>query len=352
MKRSLILFSIISLIIFAEKTYCMPWPPEMDICYVKFNYQSGHTYDALTLKKNSSTTIVAPEWANGGSTNEKIAYIKSQSNRKIKVKLWLDRTGVVVEAYATQSGQGIGNTNTQWFDFLSTQYSDERIMTFNSSVPSSVGKRSFTLQWYATFLGFDDNSYYWIGNTGAHYYYTLLAAPQSPMTKPWTSVLDYAGVWASGKTSETTALTAITQGAYNSFDVVYNTDITYSSGTSCNLTGLLNSTSADCRDMSAIVQIFTNALGGSNIQVRRIDGPFDTKLISPIGKGWTSYTGEIEWNYHQVGWKSNVWDACIRLDYNNPRIPVNENINGSYKNDLYFLGAWTPLTATKYTSVY
>ncbi len=73
MKRSLILFSIIGLIIFTEKTYCMPCPPEMDICYVKFNYQSGHAYDALTLKKNSYINIVAPEWANGQSTTTGVA---------------------------------------------------------------------------------------------------------------------------------------------------------------------------------------------------------------------------------------------------------------------------------------
>lgn len=319
MKRSLILISIIVTLTFTEKTYCMPWPPEMDVCYIKFNYESGHTYDALTLN------VSAPEWASGGSTNEKIAYIKSQSNRKIKVKLWLDRTGVVVEAYAIQSGQGIGNTNTQWFDFLSSQYSSERTLTFNGNVPSSIGKRDFTLKWYAIYPGPYGELTYWIGNTGSHQHYTLLAAPQSPMTVPWTSVLDYACDWASGESTNSGALEDLTYELYNC-GAEYSPYENYTRGsyTNLDLTDLLddlssnpNNVEMDCRDFSNFLQVLLNSLGGDS-EYNRIDRTtypyyFIYNYLYPAGWGSKEYPDG--WNYHQVGWyNSKVADAATKID--------------------------------------
>jgi len=48
---------------------------------------------------------------------------------------------------------------------------------------------------------------------------------------------------------------------------------------------------------------------------------------------------------------SNVFDACLRLDESNPRIPCDEEVNGSYKSDLHDSGDWSPETPFSYTSV-
>jgi len=74
MKRMYILLFLASLVFFSNTAYSMPWPPEVDAVYIKFNNTSGTTYDAVNIRKNYSTNIPVPEW--NASRNEKIAYIK------------------------------------------------------------------------------------------------------------------------------------------------------------------------------------------------------------------------------------------------------------------------------------
>jgi hypothetical protein len=99
--------------------------------------------------------------------------------------------------------------------------------------------------------------------------------------------------------------------------------------------------------MSAVVHVFSRAIGASP-NVRKIWGQFYTKSIDPIGNG--SDWQITLWNFHQVAW-SDVYDACLRLNPNNPRIPVDEDINGNYKNDLYYSGYWNPDTPFNYGTV-
>src|SRR3989304_92345 len=56
------------------------WPVE-----ISFNYEAGSTNDAIDIQKNASTGITVPEYKKDVK-NENCAYIRSQSNRKIKVK--------------------------------------------------------------------------------------------------------------------------------------------------------------------------------------------------------------------------------------------------------------------------
>jgi len=97
-----------------------------------------------------------------------------------------------------------------------------------------------------------------------------------------------------------------------------------------------------------VVHVFTRAIGGSQTDVRRIDGPFGAQSIDPVGSpGW----GATSWNFHQVGNYSNVYDACLRFDPSDPRIPRNEDVDGTYKDDLYDSGTWSPQAPFDYTTV-
>jgi len=58
-----------------------------------------------------------------------------------------------------------------------------------------------------------------------------------------------------------------------------------------------------------------------------------------------------EWNFHQVADYSGVYDASLRLKPDNPRVPCGEDINGSYKDDLFDSGQWVPKTPFEYTAV-
>lgn len=347
-KKCLLMFLFANLTIFGTLIAQTPqiWPTE-----ITFNYDANsNTYDALNIRKNASTTISVPEYVKD-SRNESCAYIMSQSSRKIKVKFNSNNSNMNYLVKATViSGTGIGNICEIFVapcDLNSTVFTIE----LSGSIPSSVGKRTFTWKWEATALPIN-SPYCPITCTSVnttHTYYTLLAIPQAPMNTPWTDVLDYACVWASGQLSEYSVIMFITEGAYNNIGKEYWGGGSHAVFPNFDLTGFFSDNWVDCRDMSAVVQIFSNALGVQGIQVRRINGQFVYKPILPVGKSsWVSGT----WNFHQVGYYCNVFDACLKLNQTSPRIPINEPINGSYKNDLFSSGYWSPIDAATYTYVY
>jgi hypothetical protein len=231
-------------------------------------------------------------------------------------------------------------------------------MTCQSSISGSVNKKSFSWSWYVDLInGNELEEPIYIGMTGSHTYYILLATPQQPMSIPWTDVLDYACVWAAGQTSEDQAVTLITTKAYTNFGKNYDGGGTHAPGTTFHLTSLLASSWADCRDMSATVHVFTRAIGGTQTDVRMINDPnpyvenFKYKSIDPVGNpSWQTRW----WNFHQVANYSGVYDACLRLNQSNPRIPTGEDINGGYKTDLFDPvsgSVWVPKTPFIYITV-
>lgn len=173
------------------------------------------------------------------------------------------------------------------------------------------------------------------------------------MSTPWTEVLDAACAWASGETTASQVVENITTGAYTSDYKDYNFDYSHCDTTSTGsihfeLYDFLSDDNCDCKDMAAVVQVYSNALGVSSVYMKRISGPFYYQSIDPIGTtnpdGWIS---SDEWNYHQVGWySSSVYDACLRLDQSSPRVPRGEDINDEYKDDLYSNGTWNVNSGT------
>ena len=59
--------------------YVTAWPYE-----IKFNYEPGHTNDALEIRIDADETITKPEWKYN-VRSEKFAYKKNQSGHKIQV---------------------------------------------------------------------------------------------------------------------------------------------------------------------------------------------------------------------------------------------------------------------------
>jgi hypothetical protein len=353
MRRLLTFLWVISFCFLIEMAYSLPCPPEIDIVEISFNYESGYSYDALTIKKNNSTYVPIPEWK-AGVRDENFAYIKSQTNRKIKAKFWMDRAGnynVGVYAVKIGSGTGIGDVLETTVVFSGSQYSVPKIMTCNGTVPSSVGKRDFSWRWYVSYINQEEFiDPLLIGDSGTHDYYTLLAAPQSPMAEPWTEVLDYSCDWASGQSGSTGVAREVTEGIYYNLgdqdgDIDYDWPLgrcIYSKGAGnrtfelTNFLSAINSSSSvivNCSDCGNIVNIFTAAVGISS-QNKRIGNPntFDTKSINPIGSpGWNT----TSWVYHQYGWiSSKVYDGCIEVNYGAPILPT-DMTQGTY--DSYLL---------------
>ncbi len=319
---------------------------------IKFNYETGQTNDALTIRKADGSIISNPEWGyyNDENENENFAYIKSQTNRKIQVRFDSNCEDIhLIVRLTINSGTGPGEVcnlfvcNYHQFDWIT--------LTLSGTLPGTVGRRTFTWEWEIYGIPINDPDFCaaWETTETTHTWYTLLTAPQAPMAEPWSSVLDYACVWASGQSTEYSVIRYITEGAYNNSGKEYWGGGSHAVVPNFNLTSFFSDGWADCRDMSAVVQVFSNAIGAQNIQVRRINGQFTYKPILPVGK--SSWVVGI-WNFHQIGYFSNVFDACLELDQSSPRIPINEPINGSYKDDLFNYGVWSPISATTYTYVY
>ena len=157
-----------------------------------------------------------------------------------------------------------------------------------------------------------------LNTSGVHTVYTILNEPVAPwqntagnQKNAWTTILDYSCAWAATATDETNTVVQITTGANSGFGKVYNGSQTHTPGNMCHLSAMVSGAVVDCRDMAAVVELFTRLLGGATVQVRRVDGPFAYKRILPIG---SSTWGDNGWNFHQFGWHAgSVNDACVHL---------------------------------------
>ncbi|HET6559053.1 MAG TPA: hypothetical protein VFG54_17155 [Prolixibacteraceae bacterium] len=309
---------------------------------IQFNWISGNANDALAICDDDGTLIQGPEWTRDGTNPPNCAYIMGQSARQIQVQFFSPNyqgNMHLIINLTISNGQGIGTV----CNFFVPDYDGWNYIKLDliGELPKYVGRHEFTWHWDIYAIPTEITSYCaaHTPTETTHIYYTLLAAPQAPVANPWTSVLDLACTWAANNTTEPQVLSNITTNAYSYFGQTkqYTGGLTHTNGTAFSLSTFLSGTTADCMDMSAVVQVFTWMLGGTQTRVLVINNKqpyvedFHYKKIKPIGLDWDE---NKLWSFHQVGWLDNVYDACIML-YNNARVPVNEAVNGSYKDDLY-----------------
>jgi hypothetical protein len=156
----------------------------------------------------------------------------------------------------------------------------------------------------------------------------------------WTSVLDRACVWAAGARDDRQVVERLTPHAYAGFGKRYDGSQSHTYDNVCWLSDLLADCVVDCRDMSAVVQIFTAALGSGGVCIRRVDGPFSVPRVRPIGLAvWTT----DRWNFHQFAWhESAVCDACVEVNETAPYVPTHDDLNGNYRGRICQEGDWLP----------
>lgn len=326
-----------------------------------FDYDStSNSSDALTVRNATGSVADIPEYYPFDSRNNPVAYIKNQANRKIWVRFGGNYQGTVhlLLKLSVSSGNGIGticNLFIPNYDISSGNYKELQLAGY---LPNWVGKHTFTWKWEIYAIPVNTSGYCaaWDTTYTTHTCYTVLAVPQAPMAQPWTSVLDYACVWASGQTSSSTVAEKVVQGLYNNsgfkYDVVDGGPSRYSGkySTSFDLRSMLseiggNNIIVNCYDMGKSTMIFVNALGcNSNYAV--IDYFGFVNCIKPIGRDWANNplynygypyspypivdedvsTGRSYFQNHAfclLG--SDVYDACLKADTDsNPDAPPHE----------------------------
>jgi hypothetical protein len=353
-KNKITIFLILTLfcVRYSYGTNISVWPKE-----IKFNYESGSSNDALTIKSYYGGPITVPEWNNSGR-NEKFAYIKSQTNRKIKVRFDsncsspCDSMHLLINLTVT-SGNGIGSICNYFIENYNKN--DEVLLPLDGTIPNSVGIQTFTWSWQIYAIPYDIAYCSALSsNNTIHIYYTLYSTPLSPMEYPWTSVLDTACDWASGQSTNSNIISILTNTLYLGSGLYYNPRITHydpdtwpnPSKYEFDLTNFLYEWhDADCQDCSMFLTILCSSIGSTLNQTRRIQGLFWTKSLLPIGwssNDWTEVNDTTWWSFHQVAWLNNVYDPTIELNPSNPYIPINKNIDNPYKVDLFDSGSWSP----------
>lgn len=283
------------------------WPTE-----ISFNYEGGSSNDAVTIRKNASTSISVPEYVKD-SRNESCAYIISQSSHKIKVKFNSNNSNMNYLVKATViSGTGIGNV----CEIFVAPCDLNKVLTVDlaGSIPSSVSKRTFTWKWEATALPIN-SPYCPITCTSfntTHTFYSLLATPQAPVTEPWTNILDYACDWASGQNNANSVCTAILS---NGFNAHYTWNM-------------------DCHRLASDFVCLVSSLGISATLHRWASQNYyigdmayqRTKSIDPVGSTWGQ--GTIEWSWHQ-------WAEAVSAQ-RDPSANTSKTGNwGTYEDDLF-----------------
>ncbi len=251
-----------------------------------------------------------------------------------------------IRAVSTDSDGSLGdvvNTTVTFSGGVSVGDSDGYVVfPISGKTPNAVKKTTTdTWQWKAGNINGDGGSFVCdFDVSGPHTVYTILGEPVAPWSNiygnrrnGWVTVLDFACLWAETATNNSAVVSRITTGAYSGFGKTYDGSQSHTYGTHCFLSNMLSDSVVDCRDMSAVVHLFSNILGVSGVQVKPVGGPFWYKRILPINS--TTWV-DGAWNFHQFGWYDGaVYDACVKLRESAPYIPVHDELNGSYKTNLY-----------------
>ncbi|RLD57034.1 MAG: hypothetical protein DRJ01_14435 [Bacteroidetes bacterium] len=344
---------------------------KVDIDKIAFNYDpASHSHDGLNIRENYSTAISIPEYVKNVQ-NKPVAYIKNESV-KMLVRIKIEPSSfstIKIKGISDDSDGSLGNITEKEVTFsngISQEGSDnsstsgidesEYIEFSVGNTPNKVFVSVDNWKWVVTKLDNTTIPDMDVDKTTGHKIYTVFAEPHSPWVtssgsnkNPWTNVLEYACTWAKNATDESSAISLITSNAYTDFGREYkggdsHTDYFY---TYCRLTELLSHNWVDCRDMSAVVQLFTQILGGTSVKVLRIYY-INCKPIWPIGK---PETPNINWYYHQFGWYDNkVYDACIKIKGSVQYIPIGDDRDGNYKSNLRLSGNWIPESSQSITS--
>jgi hypothetical protein len=206
-----------------SNTFSWDFPLMINPVGMIFNLNNGDAeHSALNICKNNGTDIFVPEYKTSVSRNEKFVYVRGKSPI---VWVWFfasppDSPSLTIRA--TSSGGDSWNLadkamyfNGSGFTVGDTDSTNFYAMSSSSTVPNSVGKYSKSWNWWVVKVNGVPRGPFFAGST-SHTYYIVQSTPQPPLSEPWTDVLDYSCSWASGQTTTTGVVSAITSSLYTS----------------------------------------------------------------------------------------------------------------------------------------
>lgn len=381
--------------------------PTLNLAAIKFNYDPTQaSVDALSIRKNYTTKVDVPEWVSGRTNpaDSPAAYsIAAVTGKSITIQVkFTASTNNSFSAQIQASGGGIlGVVDPVTVNFLNG-VSNPIFVTIplNHHTLATGGVQVQNISWNWSYQ-LSGGSWTSMGSS-YHRIYALLATPTMPWIQastssetqlPWTAILDYACVWAAGKTTETDIATAVTQEVNTNIGLSYDTnagapfftdttpggDMRFMATKFVNyLSGVVLSSRANCTDCATMVATFSNILGCNLTESTMYDsvsgsgfsGFYCNKMIAIGGGAWAypfplqPFPNNVTFAYHEVAWmgslgyNDNLYDACLQCDSGSnpwnwtdpsithtPYLPVN----------MVFTNSPIPTTlplATPFTSLY
>ena len=358
---------------------------------VRFNHdKTSASHDALSLRENAAAAVDDPEWQHGVSKNPEdslAAYVLKDTTQEtasprpltiqaafvfehpedfqdlyiravapagitsVSFHVWLQWVRKLLVAGQVVPTNILGNVAEQLVHFYADGTSDRVRFDLPNVYLWDVGAIGiFHLTWQWQYR--EPSSTVWINfDVSRHRIYSVLEEPKAPWTQyetqpetwPWTDVLDFACLWASGaQTLYEDAARQVTEKVNGlssiKYDCPHGGHPFYTPGTSFNCTkfverlrgGIGKGPYVNCSDCAAIVSTFSNALG-CELSQWRMGEHF---LLNPfIAIGYSNWhPGCANWlnkafRFHEVAWRGNctaddlVFDACLKLDADSdPRI--------------------------------
>jgi hypothetical protein len=222
------------------------------------------------------------------------------------------------------------------------------------------------VDWLWQFQLLGESAWHDIGVT-SHRIYAVLRTPLKPWAQdpfpdkinPWTEVLDYSCLWATGVKAVDEAAGRITR-AVNApvagigYDMnagkCHYTDLAVFNGTAFldrlrRGNGSPSSALVNCSDCAAIVSTFANAVG-CDLDQSEMRADFGLNPIIAIGQpGFGFPAWGPGFGYHEVAWLGGkatdpLWDACLKTNQNGehdpkvPVLPVNAVFQAPYRPQL------------------
>ena len=131
--------------------------------------------------------------------NEPAAYVK---NITVKVRPGFVAPYMNIDScyIRATSSDFLGNLAEQKVKFYRGQHDRPYYFQAANNTVNYVAERTVTWQWKVRDINGSGSSEVNFDTSGPHTIYVLLGSPKSPMTEPWTEILDYGCDWASGKT--------------------------------------------------------------------------------------------------------------------------------------------------------
>ncbi len=340
---------------------------------IAFNHDTSTAHrDAISIRRNASTTVTVPEWRRGSTVAAAdcpAAYsIEQTRGQTITVRATFRRddaspsqfrvrtfnpndTRAAGCLYAILEKLGVkfvwrppppvlnalGEVVETAVDFGGSDTVSVELPLRDTQIPErGVGVYYDTWHWQ-----------YRIGNANwtdfevtNHKIYAVLDRPTAPWTQaagstelPWTDALDFACEWASGATTRDAVATAITKRIYDLGPSVIEYDCP-GGGSSHYSWGHFDCSSfidrlrggpglgryVNCSDCATFVSTFAN-LVGCDLWQSVMGYSFDLYPIRGIGSSvWETACGWGGFNYHEVAWKDGctesdpIFDACLQVD--------------------------------------